>query len=102
MSTFNVALVGWWFGALVVRTGSLWTAIAMHVSWNFCEGFVFGAPVSGLHPGVSLLRASVEPRGFWSGGQFGPEASGLTAVLLATGLLVTVAWRSPTKTLPPA
>ncbi len=91
VSTFNVALVGWWFGAAVLRSGSLWTGIGMHVAWNFCEGFVFGQPVSGVQPAkVALSMASWEPRGFWSGGDFGPEASGLTTVVLAVGLALTL------------
>ncbi len=90
VSTFNVALVGWWFGAMVLRTGSLWAAIGMHVAWNFFEGFVFGMPVSGVQPAHALLAAGWEPRGFWCGGDFGPEASGLTAVVLAAGLLLTL------------
>jgi hypothetical protein len=76
-----VALVGVWFGVLTARTGSLWCAIGLHLSWNFCEGFVFGQPVSGLRPGLSLLSGTVGAAGFWNGGDFGPEAAGWTAVL---------------------
>jgi membrane protease YdiL (CAAX protease family) len=94
VSTFNVALVGWWFGAVAVRTRTLWAPIGMHVAWNFFEGFVFGQPVSGVTPAGGLVVASWAPRGFWSGGDFGPEASGLTAVVLAAGLALTMLWPS--------
>lgn len=82
-----IALVGLWFGALAWRTGSLWLPIGLHVAWNFTEGFVFGHPVSGMAPGSALL-APAEPAaaGFWSGGAFGPEAAGWTAVVLAVAL----------------
>jgi membrane protease YdiL (CAAX protease family) len=84
-----IMLVGWWFGAVTVRTGSLWCALGLHLSWNFCEGFVFGQPVSGLPPGGSLLGATWTDAGFFSGGAFGPEAAGWTAVLLAVATGVT-------------
>ncbi len=88
VASLNVALVGVWFGLLRHRR-SLWASIGLHLSWNWFEGFVFGQPVSGLYPGASLMVASwPRERGFWSGGDFGPEASGWVAVVLvvATGL----------------
>lgn len=91
IAALNVALVGAWFGAVAVRTGSLWMPFGLHVAWNYVEGVVFGQPVSGIPPGVAVLRASW-PRaaGFWSGGDFGPEAAGWTAVLLAAAIVVTL------------
>ena len=86
-----VALVGAWFGALMIRTGSVWMPMGVHVAWNFFEGFVFGQPVSGNTPGTSLFVAGpAAPPGFWSGGAFGPEAAGWTAIVLTAGLLVTL------------
>lgn len=82
----NVALVGIWFGLIAWRY-SLWASIGLHVSWNWFEGFVFGQPVSGLLPGPSLLKGTwVHERGFWAGGDFGPEASGWTTVILTLGI----------------
>jgi membrane protease YdiL (CAAX protease family) len=78
----NIALVGVWFGLLVFGTGSLWLCFGLHVSWNFCEGFVYGQPVSGLQLSTSLLHRSVVGSKVWTGGDFGPEASAWVAVLL--------------------
>lgn len=96
VAALNVALVGAWFGAVAVRTGSLWMPFGLHVAWNYAEGLVFGQPVSGIQPGTSVLAATW-PRaaGFWSGGDFGPEAAGWTAVLLVVGVVVTVFWPRP-------
>lgn len=95
-----VALVGAWFGAVTVRTGSVWMAMGLHVAWNFFEGFVFGQPVSGNAPGTSIFVASGPPTpGFWSGGAFGPEAAGWTAVVLAVALGLTLAWPRRTAAL---
>lgn len=92
LAALQVALVGAWFGALTVRTGSVWLAMGVHVAWNFFEGFVFGQPVSGNPPGTSLLigRSGAVPT-FWSGGAFGPEAAGWTAVVLVLALGLTLA-----------
>jgi len=91
-AALNVALVGWWFGALAIRTGSLWSSVGAHVAWNFFEGFVLGQPVSGMRPRAGLLVSSWEPRGFFSGGDFGPEASGVTTVVLTVLLAATCLW----------
>ncbi len=91
LAALGVALVGAWFGALTVRSGSVWLAMGLHVAWNFFEGFVFGQPVSGNPPGTSLLiGGTATAPTFWSGGAFGPEAAGWTAVVLVLGLGLTL------------
>lgn len=91
-----ITLVGFWFGAAMVRTGKIWVPMGMHIGWNFFEGCVFGQPVSGLSPGTPLLTAwwPAEP-GFWSGANFGPEAAGWTVIVLlvATAITATVRGR---------
>ncbi len=86
-----ITLVGLWFGAAMVRSGSVWLPMGLHVAWNFFEGFVFGQPVSGNVAGSSLFVATfpAEP-GFWSGGAFGPEAAGWTGVVLVLALGLTL------------
>ncbi len=89
VAALNVALVGVWFGLLALRF-TLWAAIGAHVAWNFFEGFVLGQPVSGINPGPSLFVGPIVARGFFSGGAFGPEASGLTGVLLVIAVIWTL------------
>lgn len=91
VAALNVALVGIWFGAMAWRANSIWPAIGAHLAWNWFEGFFWGQHVSGIQAGCSLLTATSQPP-FWGGGAFGPEASGLTAVLLALASAVTLAW----------
>ncbi len=91
IATLLIALVGIWFGILVVKTGSLWASIGAHLAWNFFEGFVYGQPVSGTTPHSSIFVASSETTSqFWSGGDFGPEAAGFTAVVLAAAIASTL------------
>lgn len=93
IAALNVALVGVWFGAMAWRAQSIWPAVGAHLAWNWFEGWVWGQNVSGIRAGCSLLIASAS-QPFWGGGAFGPEASGLTAVLLAAACGVTVLWPS--------
>jgi membrane protease YdiL (CAAX protease family) len=86
-----IALVGLWFSAAMVRGNNLYVPMGLHLGWNFFEGCIFGQPVSGLAPGNSLFVAGWPTKAsFWSGGDFGPEAAGWTAVVLAIGLGLTV------------
>lgn len=87
-----ITLVGFWFGAAMVRTGKIWVPMGLHIGWNFFEGSVFGQPVSGLSPGVPLFTAWwPAERGFWSGANFGPEAAGWTVVVLLIATALTIA-----------
>lgn len=92
-------------GAAYMLTRSLWLAIGMHWGWNFMQGTVFGAAVSGNNIN-SLIRPVIEGPEWATGGAFGPEAglfgllAGLGAGLLVLGLAVRggqvrpPAWRS--------
>jgi membrane protease YdiL (CAAX protease family) len=83
---------------LYLLTGRIWAAIGMHAAWNFTQGWIFGAVVSGttdiaggplaLHPAQGVPAAL-------SGGGFGPEASwaALIVSLVASMALLFVAWR---------
>lgn len=95
----NIALVGVWFGLIAWRI-SLFASIGLHLAWNWFEGFVFGQPVSGLPSQAALFHATWPAEGsFWSGGDFGPEASGWTAVVLVAAIICTLffAASKPTK-----
>ncbi|WP_126944693.1 CPBP family intramembrane glutamic endopeptidase [Xanthomonas sp. BRIP62409] len=85
-------------GAFYALTGRIWMSIGVHIAWNFTQGYLFGAAVSGTDMGPAIARSTATP-GFpqWlTGGAFGPEAS-LPGVLicLAVGLSVLwLAWRA--------
>jgi uncharacterized protein len=85
LSALALALeAGLLLAASYVATRSLWVPIGLHTAWNFFEGPVYGARVSGL--GLpSLLDARFDGPQWLTGGAFGPEA-GLPAVVLG-GLL---------------
>ena len=85
-------------GAFYALTGRIWLSIGVHAAWNFVQGYVFGAAVSGGDFGPSLAVSTARD-GFpeWlTGGSFGPEASlPALAVCGAVGLGVMIlAWRA--------
>ncbi len=88
MSVACIALeAGIMLGALYALTRRLWMSIGVHAAWNFTQGYVFGAAVSGGDFGPALARsvARGDASTWLSGGGFGPEAS-LPALLVCTGV----------------
>lgn len=74
-STAAIALeAGVLLGAAYVASRTLWLPIGLHFGWNFTEGGVFGAAVSGgqYH---GLVSNTISGPALWTGGSFGPEAS---------------------------
>ena len=80
-------------GAFYALTGRLWMSIGLHVAWNFAQGYLFGATVSGSSLGPALARsiARTDAPGWATGGAFGPESS-LPALLVCSGVGVAALW----------
>ena len=101
-STVAIALeAGILLGAAYALTRSLWLPIGLHFGWNFTEGGIFGAAVSG-GKSHGLVNANLSGPPLISGGEFGPEAS-LAAVgiclIAAVVMLVLAAQRGNWKPL---
>lgn len=84
-------------GAFYVLTGRLWVSIGVHAAWNFTQGYLFGAAVSGTDMGPAIARSTAQAGvpDWLSGGAFGPEASlpGLLVCTVVGALATWVAWR---------
>jgi membrane protease YdiL (CAAX protease family) len=85
-----------------VLTRNIWLAVGIHMSWNFTQGYIFGAEVSGISQPYSILKTSLSGPGVLTGGSFGPEGSVLSlgAGLLASAVLVVLirrkgGWQAP-------
>ena len=90
----TVTLAGLMFCALYALTGRLWVPIGLHVAWNFAQGSLFGAAVSGGDLGSSVARSTArDATGEWlTGGTFGPEASVLALCLISVVTVGTLVW----------
>jgi membrane protease YdiL (CAAX protease family) len=76
--------------AAFVVTRRLWLPFGLHLAWNFTEGGVFGASVSGgSQHGLFTSRFHGAP--LVTGGEFGPEASiAAVAICLVAGIWLLV------------
>ena len=87
VSTAGLFLAGIFFAYAYLRTKQLWLPIGLHIGWNFCEGVVFGFPVSGLDV-YALTRIEVTGPEIWTGGAFGPEAGLIVLPALVIGAVL--------------
>jgi membrane protease YdiL (CAAX protease family) len=80
-------------GAFYALTGRLWVSIGVHAAWNFTQGYLFGAAVSGTDFGPSIAHSTARAgvAEWLTGGQFGPEAS-LPGLFIGTLVGVVVLW----------
>lgn len=82
------------FGLLYHVTRSLPLCMGLHAAWNFCQGTVYGIPVSGTKADGWLVSTRTGPD-WLSGGVFGAEASvvALALCLLCSAALLALALR---------
>ncbi len=88
MSTIAIALeAGILLAAVYIYTRRLWMVIGLHIGWNFTEGGIFGASVSGGND-HGLFNSQFSGASLITGGQFGPEASVVAVMIcLAAGIV---------------
>jgi len=82
------------FGYAYLRSRDLWLPIGLHFGWNFTLP-LFGVNMSGLRIRVTGYEMSWTAGNLWSGGEYGPEGSVLT-VLVLVALFVYV-WKIPVR-----
>ena len=87
---FNILLAGILLGLPYIYTQRLWLPLALHFSWNFFQGPIFGFHVSG-HETYSLITQSRTTDNIWNGGTFGFEGSVLSLVYEAMAIFIL--WR---------
>ena len=80
-------------GAFYALTGRLWVSIGVHAGWNFTQGYLFGARVSGGDFGDSVATSIARRHlpDLLTGGAFGPEAS-VAALVVCTPVGAGVLW----------
>jgi uncharacterized protein len=80
LSFIGLFIAGLFFGLAYIYTRSLWFPIALHFSWNFFQGTVFGFNVSGKDT-YSLIVTKDNTQNIWNGGNFGFEGSIISIIL---------------------
>lgn len=91
VSTVAIALeAGILLAAAYIASRNLWLPIGIHIGWNFAEGGIFGAAVSGGQA-TGIIKTSYTGNELLTGGAFGPEASVVAVgVCLAAALIFLV------------
>jgi membrane protease YdiL (CAAX protease family) len=92
LSTINTVGFGIVFAVAVLRSRDLWLPAGIHFAWNTVLPFL-GVGLSGLTIKVTAYEVVWNAGNFWSGGKYGPEASGVTSVIIL--LLLAAIWRAP-------
>ena len=77
----NTMLWGVLLGFAYLRTRALWLPIGLHFGWNFALP-LFGVNLSGFTMGVTGYTLHWSAGTLWSGGNYGPEGSVLTTVIV--------------------
>jgi len=85
MGLLNIFLSGILLGLPYIYTKKLWFPIALHFSWNFFQGPIFGFNVSGMEIS-KLIETKYTTANIWNGGEFGFEGSLLSVILIALAL----------------
>lgn len=92
LATVNVVAAGLMLGVVYLRTASLWWVTGVHVGWNWAHGYVADVPVSGLEVVDPQQYDGVTSGPAWlGGGDFGPEGSVLSTLVLL-GVTAVVWW----------
>ena len=88
----NIVLVGIFFCLYMIKRGSIWGACAMHSMWNYAQGCIYGLSVSGMQKTDTLYTSAITGyNDLLTGGEFGPEASLCTTVVLLVAIGVVLA-----------
>jgi membrane protease YdiL (CAAX protease family) len=94
----TVTVAGLMFCALYALTGRLWVPLGLLLAWNFAQGYLYGATVSGDRLGGSVAVSTARPgaQTWLTGGTFGPEASvfALVIVSVVTAAALVIASRA--------
>jgi membrane protease YdiL (CAAX protease family) len=93
----GAAVIGLFFCLTLRRTGNLWFAVGLHMSWDWGETFLYSVPNSGLAAPGHLLNPSFQGSIWLTGGSVGPEASVFVFVVMGLMWLLFHLIYPPTK-----
>ncbi|WP_061316371.1 CPBP family intramembrane glutamic endopeptidase [Clostridium botulinum] len=72
-SVISNGLGGVMYSIAFIESSSIWLPVALHFSWNFFQGPVFGFKVSGLQFSSVVQQSFVGGKDIFTGGAYGPE-----------------------------
>jgi len=97
VAALSIILGGFLIGLPYILSGELAIPIALHISWNFFQGLVFGFPVSGVAENTSVMAIEQHGPPLWTGGAFGPEGGLIGVAAILVGCACVLLWFKLTK-----
>lgn len=88
LAIINLLLFAFLLIFIILRDKSIWAACGWHTAWNWTMENIYGLKVSGSEGTGSVLNLSIEGPNFLTGGDFGPEGSIFTTIVLLAGMLI--------------
>jgi uncharacterized protein len=88
LSILDAFLFGILFCTAYLRTRALWIGWGIHFAWSAAAAILFGLPISVDFGFNNLIFTSATGPEWLTGGAYGPEAAGFTAVVLIIGIFV--------------
>jgi uncharacterized protein len=82
------AFSSWLLSVAYLRTRALWVCWGWHFAWNASMCLLFGLPVSGITEFSPVVQSNTVGPVWMTGGNYGPEASAVTAIVLLIGIFV--------------
>ncbi len=88
-----LTLIGAFWTCVFIASRNLWVVGLHHAAWNFAI-FATGIPLSGLEDwrAKAPLESIYHGPAWLTGGEFGPETSIITAVVMVVSIAVLVRW----------
>jgi len=78
----------WLLSVAYLRTRALWVSWGWHFAWNASMCLLFGLPVSGITQFSPVIQTNTVGPLWMTGGDYGPEASTVTAIVLLIGIFI--------------
>jgi membrane protease YdiL (CAAX protease family) len=86
LSFINILLAGILLGVYYIHKCNLWLPVALHFSWNFSQGPIFGFEVSGVNT-KGIIVQELNGNEIWTGGEFGFEGSLIATLLMLIAII---------------
>jgi membrane protease YdiL (CAAX protease family) len=95
LAIVNITLFGCFEAVYLLKRGNIWGAAAIHSSWNFVQGNIFGTQVSGTAKVDSIFSFGATQSGeLINGGAFGPEGGLAATLVLVVALAIALLMKS--------
>jgi len=87
-SVFVAFLLGLLFSMAYLRTHALWLGWGLHFAWDAAMGALLGLPIAGIATFNTVIDTNSSGALWLTGGAYGPEGAGFTAVVLLVAMAV--------------